>query len=233
MRSPRGSSSRRRASRRRLATAASRPRSEPPVEGREFVPRRGLSGRRQAVRLIAGEEGITLIQPDEEPVTVRFGSIAAAVHERPGQITLIARDASFIEFEFGRLRDGDELERLVLDRLPPPGAVPGPAFEAARAVDALAERDLEPALGRERRARPARRRAARRRVARAPGARVAGPPRGPARGHRPPRDVALRRRPQRHLLGDAARRRSRTSSRRRASPACAPRACGSEIPDGS
>jgi predicted Zn-dependent peptidase len=117
--------------------------SEPPVEGREFVPRRGLSGRRQAVRLIAGEEGITLIQPDEEPITVRFGNIAAAVHERPGQITLIARDASFIEFEFGRLRDGDELERLVLDRLPPPGAVPGPAFEAARAVDAIAERDLE------------------------------------------------------------------------------------------
>jgi zinc protease len=116
---------------------------EPPVEGREFVPRRGLSGRRQAVRLIAGDEGITLIQPDEDPITVRFGSIAAAVRERPGQITLIARDASFIEFEFARLRDGDELERLVLDRLPPPGVVPGPMFEAARAVDAIAERDLE------------------------------------------------------------------------------------------
>jgi hypothetical protein len=114
-----------------------------PVEGREFTPRRGITGRRAGHRVIAGDEGITFVDPDAgEPTTVRFAGMAGAVRGAPDEITLVGRDGSYIRLTFRGWSDGEELEQLVTAHLPEPGAVPGPDFETARAVQAIAERDL-------------------------------------------------------------------------------------------
>jgi zinc protease len=115
---------------------------EDPVEGREFTPRRGITGRRAGHRVIAGDDGITFVDPDAEPTTVRFAGMAGAVRGGPGEITLVGRDGSYIRLTFRGWSDGEALERLITAHLPEPGAVPGPEFETARAVQAVAERDL-------------------------------------------------------------------------------------------
>jgi predicted Zn-dependent peptidase len=115
---------------------------EEPVAGREFAPRRGITGRRAGHRVIAGDDGVTLLDSDSGPTTVRFAGMAGAVRGAPGEVTLVGRDGTFIRLTFRAWSEGDELERLIMGRLPHPGAVPGPEFEAARAVQAIAERDL-------------------------------------------------------------------------------------------
>jgi len=73
---------------------------------------------------------------------VRFADMAGAVRGAPREVTLIGRDGTFIRLTFRGWSDGDALEQVVTAHLPDPGAVPGPEFEAARAVEAIAERDL-------------------------------------------------------------------------------------------
>ena len=92
--------------------------------------------------MIAGDDGVTFLDPDSEPTTVRFSGMVGAVRGAPGELTLVGRDGTFIRLTFRGWSDGEDLERLVTAHLPEPGAVPGPGFEAARAVQAIAERDL-------------------------------------------------------------------------------------------
>lgn len=126
------------AARGRFAEHGHEPR--PPVTGREFRPRRsGL--RRGKWRFVLGDEGLSLVDPDGEPATVRFEDCAALIDDEPGAFSFKARDGTNLYVTTYLLEGGDELRDALRERVPAELHVPfEPAVaELARLADGLPE----------------------------------------------------------------------------------------------
>jgi hypothetical protein len=91
--------------------------ADPPVEGRTFRFRRERL-RRPKAALVLAEEGLSLVQPDAEPITVPFDDCVAIVSEAPGRYTVLSRDESFVEFDVNWVRDGAKLLDGIRARVP-------------------------------------------------------------------------------------------------------------------
>ncbi len=84
---------------------------------------------------LAGE-GITLITPSEDPLTLHWDEIVLVETAPPDTLTLTARDGSWLELPFASL---DRDAEVVLSRVAPELVIPSGNIEAAEALGALVE----------------------------------------------------------------------------------------------
>ena len=108
-----------------------------PVEGTayaydpEFVP--------EGFELRVGDAGVTVIRPDEKPLTVLWDEIVLAEWAPADTLVLMARDGSWLQLPFATMA-GDEARRSVLEHVPEELVIPVANLEATEALDALAAR---------------------------------------------------------------------------------------------
>ena len=95
------------------------------VEGRAHRLRGlHLSSAMRKVRLIAGPDGISLISPDDEALTVRFAECVAVKRWSDGTRGLWGEDGFYVEASTGMWRGGDEIVRLIDESVPASRVVP-------------------------------------------------------------------------------------------------------------
>jgi hypothetical protein len=86
--------------------------------------------------LHVGDAGVTLVRPDDPPLTLLWDEIVLAEWAPGDNLILMARDSSFLELPFASMR-GDEARRAVVDRLPDGVMVPAGNLEATEALEDL------------------------------------------------------------------------------------------------
>jgi zinc protease len=92
-------------------------RSPDPVQGASY--REGKTS-----RTVAGKTGVSYYRADEAPVTVLFSECVAVLRWNDLRLTILAEDGSWIEIAARYMRNGAELVRLVLERLPSSIVIP-------------------------------------------------------------------------------------------------------------
>ena len=95
------------------------------VEGRAHRLRGlHLSRPMRKVRLVAGPDGISLISPDGDALTVRFAECVAVKRWSDGTRGLWGEDGIYVEAATGMWRYGDEIVRLIDESVPASRVVP-------------------------------------------------------------------------------------------------------------
>jgi hypothetical protein len=104
---------------------SNRVREIPPVEGREYRPRRRRL-RRSGDRIVVGEEGISLIRQEPSPVTVtvRYEDFAVVKVLPGGKHKINSVDESWIDVDPAGIERGDEIIAALREALPPWKFVP-------------------------------------------------------------------------------------------------------------
>jgi zinc protease len=104
---------------------------------------RGLYGRRELrkARAVSGPEGVSLVAPDGQALTVFFADCVALAHWPDGTRGLWGEDGFYIEVDPSHWRGGKELARLIDESVAPELRVPmEPSFEdRAASVEGAAE----------------------------------------------------------------------------------------------
>jgi hypothetical protein len=106
--------------------------------GRAVPPARGTRYRQNPARvedprgaIVLGRDRVTFRWPGRDPRTVPFAEVAALVEDAPGTFSVIGLDGSTVEVTARDLVDGQELERLLRERIPRALWVPLPRNLAA------------------------------------------------------------------------------------------------------
>jgi hypothetical protein len=91
--------------------------SDERIEGERYRPK-GLFRPTDSGVLHAGPDGVMWVTPDGHPFTVRFQDCEAVLRWDEGKHVLCGADGIEIEFDPTRLRKGDELRRLIAEKVP-------------------------------------------------------------------------------------------------------------------
>ncbi len=86
--------------------------------------------------LHVGDPGLTLVRPDDPPLTLAWDEIVLAERAPGDNLILMARDSSWLELPFASL-PGGEARRSVVERLPDGVTIPAGNLEATEALEDL------------------------------------------------------------------------------------------------
>ena len=110
------------------------------VEGREWTTKGLRRGRRTTI--VVGPDALGGRWPEGPSIAIRFADVVAAIEEA-GEMTIIARDESFVSLPFRQFRDGDGLREAILAALPEGVHVPDTSAPRTEALLALANERLK------------------------------------------------------------------------------------------
>lgn len=101
------------------------------VPGRSFRPAAARFPWSKGIRLVVGREGVSLVNPAQQAITVYYANCAAAVSHPTGALEIFGEDGFRVAVEPKYWRGGVDAVLALLAALPPGRLVPAPADTTA------------------------------------------------------------------------------------------------------